>query len=45
VGIGGEHTYALMSERVAARRRLDRTEALAELALLKARLTLHPETS
>jgi hypothetical protein len=30
---GGEHTYALMSERVPAPRRLDRTEALAELAL------------
>ncbi|MEU8125370.1 winged helix DNA-binding domain-containing protein [Spirillospora sp. NPDC049024] len=29
----GEHTYALMSERVPAPRRLDRTEALAELAL------------
>jgi hypothetical protein len=31
--IGGEHTYALMSERVPAPRRLGRTEALAELAL------------
>jgi hypothetical protein len=31
--IGGEHTYALMSERVPTPRRLDRTEALAELAL------------
>src|SRR5690606_21428436 len=30
---GGEHTYALMSERVPAPRRLSRTEALAELAL------------
>jgi len=30
---GGEHTYALMSERVPAPRRLGRTEALAELAL------------
>jgi hypothetical protein len=30
---GGEHTYALMSERVPAPRRLDRAEALAELAL------------
>ncbi len=30
---GGEHTYALMGERVAAPRRLGRTEALAELAL------------
>ncbi|MFD0687803.1 winged helix DNA-binding domain-containing protein [Actinomadura fibrosa] len=30
---GGEHTYALMTERVPAPRRLDRTEALAELAL------------
>ena len=29
----GEHTYALMSERVPAPRRLGRTEALAELAL------------
>ncbi|MFG2088941.1 MULTISPECIES: winged helix DNA-binding domain-containing protein [unclassified Spirillospora] len=29
----GEHTYALMAERVPAPRRLDRTEALAELAL------------
>jgi hypothetical protein len=29
----GEHTYALLSERVPAPRRLDRTEALAELAL------------
>jgi hypothetical protein len=31
--VDGEHTYALMSERVPAPRRLDRTEALAELAL------------
>ncbi|MFF5294012.1 winged helix DNA-binding domain-containing protein [Paractinoplanes globisporus] len=30
---GGEHTYALMAERVPAPRRLDRTQALAELAL------------
>ena len=30
---GGEHTYALMSERVPAPRRLTRAEALAELAL------------
>jgi hypothetical protein len=30
---GGEHTYALMDERVPAPRRLARTEALAELAL------------
>jgi len=30
---GGEHTYALMSERVLAPRRLGRAEALAELAL------------
>jgi hypothetical protein len=30
---GGEHTYALMDERVPALRRLGRTEALAELAL------------
>jgi hypothetical protein len=30
---GGEHTYALMDERVPAPRRLGRTEALAELAL------------
>ena len=29
----GEHTYALMSERVPKPRRLERTEALAELAL------------
>jgi DNA glycosylase AlkZ-like len=29
----GEHTYALMDERVSAPRRLGRTEALAELAL------------
>ncbi|WP_021593545.1 winged helix DNA-binding domain-containing protein [Actinomadura welshii] len=29
----GEHTYALMAERVPAPRRLSRTEALAELAL------------
>jgi Winged helix DNA-binding domain len=29
----GEHTYALMAERVPASRRLDRVEALAELAL------------
>ena len=31
--VGGEHTYAVMSERVPAARRLDRAEALAELAL------------
>jgi hypothetical protein len=31
--VNGEHTYALMSERVPAPRRLGRTEALAELAL------------
>jgi hypothetical protein len=30
---GGEHTYALMDQRVPAPRRLGRTEALAELAL------------
>jgi hypothetical protein len=30
---GGEHTYALLDERVPAPRRLERTEALAELAL------------
>ena len=30
---GGEHTYALLDERVPAPRRLGRTEALAELAL------------
>ena len=30
---GGEHTYALMSERVPAPRRLGRAEALAELAV------------
>jgi DNA glycosylase AlkZ-like len=30
---GGEHTYALMGERVPTSRRLGRTEALAELAL------------
>ena len=30
---GGEHTYALMDERVPVARRLGRTEALAELAL------------
>jgi hypothetical protein len=30
---GSEHTYALMGERVPAPRRLERTEALAELAL------------
>ena len=30
---GGEHTYALMDERVPEPRRLERTEALAELAL------------
>jgi hypothetical protein len=30
---GGEHTYALMARRVPAPRRLDRSEALAELAL------------
>jgi hypothetical protein len=30
---GGEHTYALMGERVPAPRRLARTQALAELAL------------
>lgn len=31
--VDGEHTYALMGERVPAPRRLGRTEALAELAL------------
>jgi hypothetical protein len=31
--VDGEHTYALMAERVPAPRRLDRAEALAELAL------------
>ena len=31
--VDGEHTYALMSERVPAPRRLGRTEALAELTL------------
>ncbi|MEJ3745842.1 winged helix DNA-binding domain-containing protein [Actinomycetes bacterium KLBMP 9797] len=31
--LDGQHTYALMSERVPAPRRLDRTEALAELAI------------
>jgi hypothetical protein len=31
--VDGEHSYALMGERVPAPRRLDRTEALAELAL------------
>ena len=31
--LDGEHTYALLSERVPAPRRLDRAEALAELAL------------
>ena len=31
--VSGEHTYALMSERVPAPRRLSRDEALAELAL------------
>jgi len=31
--VNGEHTYALMGERVPTPRRLDRTEALAELAL------------
>jgi winged helix DNA-binding protein len=31
--VDGEHTYALMSERVPTPRRLGRTEALAELAL------------
>jgi hypothetical protein len=31
--IDGEHTYALLAERVPAPRRLDRAEALAELAL------------
>jgi Winged helix DNA-binding domain len=31
--VQGEHTYALMKDRVPASRRLDRTEALAELAL------------
>jgi hypothetical protein len=31
--VDGEHTYALMSARVPAPRRLERTEALAELAL------------
>jgi len=30
---GGQHTYALMGERVPAPRRLERSEALAELAL------------
>ena len=30
---GGQHTYALMSERVPAPRRLERSEALAEVAL------------
>jgi hypothetical protein len=33
VVVNGEHTYALMAERVPAPRRLDRAEALAELAL------------
>jgi hypothetical protein len=32
-GGDGEHTYALMDQRVPTRRRLERTEALAELAL------------
>ena len=31
--VGGEHTYALMSQRVPAPRRLGRAEALAELAM------------
>ena len=31
--VDGEHTYALMGERVPTPRRLERTEALAELAL------------
>jgi hypothetical protein len=31
--VGGEHTYALLDERVPAPRRLGRTEALAEVAL------------
>jgi hypothetical protein len=31
--VDGEHTYALLSERVPAPRRLDRADALAELAL------------
>ncbi len=31
--VDGEHTYALLAERVPAPRRLDRAEALAELAL------------
>jgi hypothetical protein len=31
--VDGEHTYALLAERVPTPRRLDRTEALAELAL------------
>lgn len=31
--VDGEHTYALMADRVPAPRRLDRAEALAELAL------------
>jgi hypothetical protein len=31
--VDGEHTYALMTDRVPKPRRLDRTEALAELAL------------
>lgn len=31
--VDGEHTYALMAERVPAPRRLDRAEALAEIAL------------
>jgi hypothetical protein len=31
--VDGEHTYALMAERVPSPRRLDRAEALAELAL------------
>jgi hypothetical protein len=31
--VGGQHTYALMGERVPTPRRLERTEALAELAL------------
>jgi hypothetical protein len=30
---GGQHTYSLMSDRVPAPRRLERTEALAEIAL------------
>jgi hypothetical protein len=36
-GIDGEHTYALLADRVPAARRLDRDAALAELALRYAR--------